>query len=70
MSWKSLIPKDDYLWCLHCERACTEESWQEYCPNCNALPLDSWSWKKVSTANSYPVISDLSTEYPLYPKSV
>ena len=69
----NLLPKDKYLWCLHCERVDMRVGWLNnygYCTydDCDGSALDAWSWSQVASYNNYPVVPEYDKRYPLYPK--
>lgn len=65
------IPEEDYVWCLHCERAAEREKWiknNEECPytDCDGSPLDAWPWSTPQKENNYPKRPKPDKVYPLY----
>lgn len=62
-----------YAWCLHCERAETQEKWNAAtrCPyaDCDGTVIDRWSWERVREnidgAIRYPEAPEVGKVYPL-----
>lgn len=67
------LPKDEYIWCLHCERADTYINWLNnygYCTysGCSGSLLDAWEWSEIRKYNNYEQVPKHKKYYPMYLK--
>jgi len=70
-----MVSKNEFTWCLHCERVNTTKEWEErnwHCPTpgCTGNRLDAHPWGPDSwpmdVNPDYPGKPELGRVYPLY----
>lgn len=74
------LPKDAYLYCIHCERAYPKDMYRvmsdidfglmQMCPyeDCDGdAVMDAWEWDRIRSEHAdYPKVPEENKVYPMY----